>query len=578
MIEENTTLHFASERRKRTTAGQLTKAYQRLPAVLKQLGYAGLRKGQDKIITSVMSGADTIGILPTSLGKTACYVVPTMCMQARTLIFSPLVSLMKDQVEGMQRQGLTAGQINSNVTAAENSMTRAAWESGELQFLLVAPERLTKQDFLQLMQRTRPNIVVIDEAHCTSTWGHSFRPAYAQIADFVEAVNPDTVLALTATATDHVLNDIRKILGLQQARTLIHMPRRKNLHLSSVDLPDDRGEAAALAINRQLLQLIREVEGPVIVYASSRKACEEMHQNLGGLIRGGSAVYHSEIEPGEKSMVQERFMDNSLKVMFATNAFGMGINKADIRGVIHRHPPGSLDALTQEIGRAGRDGKDSFCTLMNDPVGVRINHYHVDGNYPPEGLIRAVYNFLQRRCPSPEVELALTGDAIAEQMGVHAGDKRGVTAALGTLDHFKVVSRMEPRVRNASFQILGVPEDEDFNKVTQVVRRYGKERSDGYFDMPLETLVQECGRTQATINNWLKEMSKGGLVRYVPPFRGKTTRLVGNIERVNFDDLRMRRDHALSCIDDVEQYADTPDELKHSYLERYFGLSEPSSE
>lgn len=581
MSEDTIEIHKARERRLSKSVGALGKAYLKMPEVLKKLGYDGLRPGQDKIIMSAMAGKDTIGILPTATGKTLCYILPTLCSDTRTLVFSPLVSLMKDQVEGLQRHGLAAALWNSSQTTAENNMSRAAWEAGELQFLLVAPERLEKNDFQVLMRKTKPHMVVIDEAHCVSSWAHSFRPAYARIADFVDAINPDVVLALTATATDHVLNDIREILGMQQATQFIHMPRRKNLLLSSIDLPDGQGDLVAKEINRELLQLIKEVGGPTIVYSGSRKGCEEMHTKLNGLIPGGSAVYHAEIEPGEKDAVQERFMANKIQVIFATNAFGLGINKPDIRGVIHRHPPGSIEALTQEVGRAGRDGKDSFCTLMNDPAGIRMSHYNVDGNFPPEQIIRAVYLFLKDRSRDaktglvdPDKVLALTGDEIGEQMGLEPRARRGVAAALGTLARFKVVDRSEPPVKLSRIQILGTPADEDFKKLCDRTRRYGRESVDGYFEIPLETLVQECGKTQATIQKWIKEMVTAKVVNYVPPFRGKTTRLVGSIDLVDFEDLAMRREHALGCIDDVQDYAHTPDELKHSYLERYFGITQ----
>lgn len=571
-MNEEIEMHRAKERNKPQAVGVLARAMQKMPAVLERLGYKGLRPGQDKIIMSVLAGRDSIGILPTALGKSACYIVPTLCSDTRTLIFSPLVSLMKDQVENLQRYGLTGGQINSNQTQAENSMTRAAWESGELQFLLVAPERLEKADFQTLMRKVKPHMVVIDEAHCTSTWAHSFRPAYARIADFVDAINPDVVLALTATATDHVMSDIRNILGMQKATSFIYMPRRTNLHLSSVELPDGKGEYYDKEITKQLLSLIQDISGPTIVYSGSRKGCEDMHAKLKGLIKGGSAVYHSEIEPGEKDMVQERFMDNKIQVMFATNAFGMGVNKPDIRGIIHRHPPGSVESLTQEIGRAGRDGLDSFCTLMNDPAGIRMSHYHVDGNFPPEDLIRYVYSYLKRVCPDPTKVLALTSDEIGEAMGMDQRERRGVASALGTLARFKVVDRAEPTIKCARLKILVTPADEDFRKLCDHARRYGRESSDGYYDIPLETLVQECGRSQVTIQSWIKEMVKAEVVKYVPPFRGKTTRLVGDIKLVEFEDLRQRREHALRCIEDVQHYAHVPDERKHSFLENYFGV------
>lgn len=569
-IETQVELRKAAQRAFSLQRGRLAKAYLKLPAVLQRMGYTSMRPGQSEIITSVMGGRDTIGILPTSQGKTACYVVPTLCGDFRTLVFSPLVSLMKDQVESLQRYGMSAGQINSSQTPAENNLVRSSWESGELQVLLVAPERLDKSDFFALMRRIKPNMVVVDEAHCVSTWATSFRPAYARISEFVDLVNPEVVLALTATATKHVLNDIRTILGMQDAHEHIFMPRRNNLKLASYDVNDDRTEAGTKLMARMVLEEIRNVDGPTIVYSGSRKSCEDLHLRLSGNIPGGSAVYHAEIPPDEKDMVQDRFMEDKLQVMFATNAFGMGVNKPNIRGIIHRHPPGSLESLTQEMGRAGRDGEDSQCILINDPAGVRMSHYNVDGNYPPEEMLRWVYHYLKQKCPTPETQLAMTGDEIGEGMGLKPFERKGVASALGTLARYKVVSRTEPATKCARVLILGTPSDADFKHLCDLVRLYGRPEPDHYYEIPMDTLIQETGKSLATVQKWIKAMCTEGVMRYQPPFRGKTTRVVGDISLVDFPELAMRREHAKKCIANVQQYARTEDELKHDFLDSYF--------
>lgn len=576
MLNENAEqdLHVnpAEERTNKHKAGLLAVRYREIPNALKRLGYDKLRPGQHPVVCNILKGRDTICILPTSGGKTATHIIPTLVCGWRTLVFSPLVSLMKDQVESLQRFGLSAGQINSSQMTVENSMIKASWEAGELQYLFVAPERLAKDDFQKLMRRVRPDMVVVDEAHCVSSWGHSFRPAYARIAEFIDDIKPDVVLALTATVTDTVERDMRVVLGMQQADRFVYLPRRTNLVLSSVEMPetDNRDKTAMSRVNGELLRRLNDIDGATIVYTSSVKMAEELQAQLGPRINGGAAVYHGRLQPSEKDAVQDQFMGDRIKVMFATNAFGMGVDKPNIRGIVHRHPPASVEALSQEIGRAGRDGLESQCILMADPAGFRINSYFLEGNYPQRDVIERVFDYLRKRASAAPIYQTVVEIGLA--LGFHERDSHKVGAAINILDKHKVLERKGDDSKACGIRVLGTTEDPDFLRIVNAATRFGRADQNGFHRVDLAVLVQESHRTLGTMQSWLREMVKLKVIDYEAPFRGKSTRVIGDLTVVDFEDLAERRAHAAQNIDDVWSYIRTPDHQKHSFLERYFHL------
>ena len=337
----------------------LSKGFENLPTVLNELGYDDLKEGQDSAVMNLMMKRDTICVMPTGFGKSAIYIVPTRAVGWKCLIFSPLVSLMKDQVESLWAKKYSAGQISSGQSNSENNQTIMDWENGELQFLLVAPERLQNDRFVKLMTDNKPDMIVVDEAHCISQWAHSFRPDYLKIGDFVKALRPDVVLALTATLTNDMETDVRDALTITEASKIVFYPKRENLVFKhkqySLDL---------------LRYTLNDLEGSTIVYCSTKKRTHELYDTLKGNIEGDCLVYNGGMTADERTTNQNLFMSNSVKVMFATNAFGMGVDKPDIRSVIHVDIPGSIEQYVQEVGRAGRDGKISNCIYMEDDRSI----------------------------------------------------------------------------------------------------------------------------------------------------------------------------------------------------------------
>ena len=296
----------------------LMRGYMQLPTALKQMGFSSLREGQEKPIINILGQRDTLCILPTSTGKTAVFVIPTLCLGWKTLVFSPLVALMRDQVQGLQRMGIRAAQMSGMQTEAENAVAARQWMTGEVQLFYVAPERLSNKLFQEAMRNVKPDMVVMDEAHTLSQWADTFRSAYMKAGDFISEHNPKVVAAFTATCPPEVEGDIRRVLGMKEATRLLYYPTRENLKLTSRDFVDVSG----------IVQDINAVNGPTIVYCGTIEKVEMIGELLSVALPKQVAIFHGELPDGTKRTNQDMFMQGYAQVMVATNAFGMGVDKA----------------------------------------------------------------------------------------------------------------------------------------------------------------------------------------------------------------------------------------------------------
>jgi ATP-dependent DNA helicase RecQ len=528
----------------------------KMKGALKKMGFASLRAGQDRAVMNLLNGKDTFCVLPTGGGKSAIYIVPCLCADWCCLIFSPLISLMQDQMQSLQQLGLSAAQISSAQTPTENMSAIKLWEMGELQFLFVAPERLENTEFLKVMQLRKPNMVTIDEAHCVSQWSDSFRPSYVKVGNLVSLVNPDVVLAITATATKEIEDDARTVLGIPGAARVVYLPPRDNLQLTSQDYSDDR----------VLLEYIESHTGPTIVYCATRKRCEELLAKFAHQITGGCLVYHGGMPTDARQSNQHRFMSDETRVMFATNAFGLGINKPNIRMIIHRDAPKSIEEYSQEAGRSGRDGLPSQCVLLMDDDAFRTNRYFIDNTYPPKEVIQRVYHLLKSRMDANK-QVMLTGENMAQALGLQGAP---VNAALGILKSSGVVDREDDEVRPVTISIMKEHPESKFASLLADVRKFGRLMPNERYEVNMEFLAAQTARKVTTMQTHLKKLDQEGYILYTAPFRGKTTTLKGDLTMVDFERLQQRKEASYEKLEAIYRFHDTPDEDKHQFLTTYF--------
>jgi DNA topoisomerase III len=444
-----------------------------------RFGFPAFRPHQRAACEAAAAGDDVLLVMPTGAGKSLCYQLPGLARGGTTLVVSPLIALMEDQVAGLQAKGLRAERIHSGRGRVESRRVCAEYLAGQLDYLFIAPERLGVAGFPELLAKRLPSLIAIDEAHCISQWGHDFRPDYRLLGERLPMLRPAPVMGLTATATPLVQRDIVKQLGLRAGnKQLIHGFRRDNLAIEVLECPPHE------RVERAREWLLQKGRVPAIVYAPTRKVCEQAAEELGESLR--VAPYHAGLGNEARAQTQTAFLEGKLDVVVATIAFGMGVDKANVRTVVHLALPGSVEAYYQEIGRAGRDGLPSRAVLMHHFVDRKTHEFFLDRDYPDAAVLEKITRALRdepqdseavrrrARISMDDFEKAL------EKLWIHGGVK-GVPEDQLTRGHdqWKAPYAAQRRLREEQLALVAKFAESHGCRMVSLVRHFGDQEDTG---------------------------------------------------------------------------------------------------
>jgi ATP-dependent DNA helicase RecQ len=545
-----------------------------LESLLPRFGLTQFRPGQREVIHEVLAGRDCLCVMPTGGGKSLCYQLPAVAADGLTLVVSPLIALMQDQVQQLDRLGIAATYVNSSLSNAEQLQRLEAMAAGHYRLVYVAAERFRSPRFLDAVRRSRLRLLAIDEAHCISQWGHDFRPDYAHLGRYRAMLGHPTTIALTATATDAVRRDIITQLNLRHPRTFITGFARPNLHYRVLSLARQQEK------DRVLCDFVAQHPGPGIIYAATRKRCEEVVQLLAGSLGQRVDMYHAGLLHERRRDVQDDFMAGRLDVVVATNAFGMGVDKANVRYVVHYNLPGTLESYYQEAGRAGRDGQPAHCLLLYSPRDRYVQDYFIESAYPDRAIVERIYHYLRAIDEDP---IQLTQQEIRDRLQLPVSVE-GVRASEQLLERAGALERLESRENLAVIRLNSeLPTLVDLlprqaaqrRKVLRALERLvGMRRFETVYFQPAQ-LAAQLELDLPALQRALRELAQLQEVDYVPPFRGRAIRMLqreASFEAldIDFESLQERKTEEYAKLQRMVQYATTQRCRQQDILD-YFG-------
>jgi len=558
----------------------MSKRKEQLQELLKiHFGYESFLPGQERAIDNILAGCDTVVVLPTGGGKSLIYQLPALVLEGITIVISPLIALMKDQVDSLERVGIPATFINSSISPLETERRLQQLKTGSYKIVYIAPERFYNQNFLTGLKQIKVSLFAIDEAHCISQWGHDFRPSYLRLKEAIRFVGSPTVVALTATATPEVRDDIAKQLGLKDVETVLTGFARPNLQFAVV--PTANSQKVENILN--LLTTNAEI-GSGIIYVGTRAKADEILEVLTD--NGIKAVgYHAGMDADSRNWVQEQFMKGQASVVVATNAFGLGINKKDLRFVIHHDLPGTIEAYYQEAGRAGRDGQPSFCLLFYHQQDRYLREFFIKGDNPSPETILEIYDFLVRRVGleiDPNSSILVTYAEIAQNLSDSVSEMT-IGTALKILEKDGYITRPNEKNSNSFLKVnkewseivasIGKRAKSQLEIIDKLEKKYHGELAVGWDFNPEEVAIVLQVKKDSLLRT-VKKLAEQGFVEYRPPFRGTEIKLLKIVEaedlNLDFKALKAKAARAYEKLDEMENYVYSLG-CRQEYILKYFG-------
>jgi len=542
----------------------------------KYWGFREFRPLQDEIIKSIAAGRDTLGLMPTGGGKSVTYQVPAIASEGMCLVITPLIALMKDQVEKLNQRGIRAIAVHSGMSRDEISVALDNAIYGNYKFLYISPERIGTEIFRVRLEKMKINLIAVDEAHCISQWGYDFRPSYLRIVDLREYLPDTTLLAITATATTDVVEDIQDKLKFRKKNVLRITFERKNLIYTVREAENKQ---------KYILRLVRKIKGSGIIYVRSRKKTRELSLYLqeGGI---SCDYYHAGLTYPVRNKKHNDWMTGKIRIMIATNAFGMGIDKADVRFVIHIDLPDSLEEYFQEAGRAGRDHKVAHAILLFNEGDKYTAEKRIQTNFPEPDVIRQIYRALGNyyQIPVGGAKNQVFDFNIAEFASRY---KKSIMIIYSSLKILQLEGYIElteeifnpPKIKFLTqrdelyrFQLA----NEDYDAFIKLLLRTYTGVFTEYVTIYEDSLARKAGVKTEVIVEYLKKLDHMGIIRYLP--QKKTPVIIFTEERLDIKDLRLSREHYKDRkdrytrrINEVIRYASEIGKCRSVFLLEYFG-------
>lgn len=551
-----------------------------LDALKKYFGYDSFRPGQEEIIGSILNGKNVLAVLPTGAGKSLCYQIPALVSPNFSIVISPLIALMKDQVDKLNISENHAEFINSTMSFGETEEVFRKLRTHRIKLLYVAPERLENTGFAERIKELIPEFIFVDEAHCISQWGHNFRPSYTRIKDFIEFTGVKKTAAFTATATPEVVKDIISQLNLKDPQLFVRGFERENISINVIVTKNKR---------EKCLELIKHYKTPAIIYTSSRKKAEEAAE-YHILNRVNCSYYHAGLPAEVRRKIQDDFINDKTPVIAATNAFGMGIDKKNIRLIIHFNMPGTIENYYQEIGRAGRDGKESAAFLLYDDSDINIHNYFLSNSHPDKELIQSVYNAIcdygRVAVGSPrDKEIPLNIDYIASY--THREMNRGllynIISILEAGGYLRMQTQFDKRdsvlliAEKTRLKQLIEKSSNDILKILLMhfLREYGSSIFTGKKDISISDLSNQLGYSTDEIDEALIILDNLGLIKFEKALQKdhvylNGTRIAANMLRLDYKKINEGYLHQQKKLDQMVEFVFSSG-CRFKYILQYFG-------